>query len=180
VQKEGEETIQLVVQGRETFTVTRQMIRMDHETMQKPMGEIEKFEVVMAQIPTKALYGLQASIMQEVQSRARADVTNLEVGRGVTEMLQITCDQLTSEKEEEKEHVDKLEQGLTMVYDRIPDNVQAPERSAEEKIKIISQTIEGYRQEIEELKENINPMTPLEVREQREQQSTLQIAEMEK
>jgi FtsZ-binding cell division protein ZapB len=49
--------------------------------------------------------------------------------------------------------------------------VQAPERSAEEKIKIISQTIEGYRQEIEELKEKLNPMTPPEVREQREQQS---------
>jgi hypothetical protein len=103
VQKEGEETVQLVVQGRDTFTVTRQMIRMDQETVQKPMGEIDQFEVVMAQIPTKALYGLQASIMQEVQSRARVDATNLEVGRGVVEMLQITCDQLTSEKEEEKE-----------------------------------------------------------------------------
>jgi len=120
----------LVVQGRDTFTVTRKMIRMDHETAQKPNGEIEQFELVMAQIPTKALYGLQASIMQEVQSRARADATNLEVGRGVIEMLQISCDQLASKKEEEKEHVDKLEQGLTVVYDRIPDSAQEPERSA--------------------------------------------------
>jgi hypothetical protein len=95
-QKEGEETIQIVVQGRETFTVTHQMIRMDQETAQKPMGDMEQFEVVMAQIPTKALYRLQASVMQEVQSRAHTDATNLEVGRGVTEMLQITCDQLTS------------------------------------------------------------------------------------
>jgi hypothetical protein len=46
--------------------------------------------------------------MQEVQSRSRADETNLEVGRGFVEMLQITCDQLTSDKEEEKECVDKL------------------------------------------------------------------------
>jgi hypothetical protein len=37
-----------------------------------------------------------------VQSRAHADATNLEVVRGVDEMLQITCDQLTVEKEEEK------------------------------------------------------------------------------
>jgi hypothetical protein len=66
------------------------MIIMDQETTQKPMGEVEKFEVIMAQIPTKELYGIQAIIMQEVQSRARADVTNLEVGRGVVEMLQIT------------------------------------------------------------------------------------------
>jgi hypothetical protein len=59
-------------------------------------------------------------------------------------MLQITCDQPTSEKEEEKEHVDKLDHGLRMVYDGIPDNAQAPERSAEEKIQIISETIDGY------------------------------------
>jgi hypothetical protein len=153
----------LVVQGRDTFIVTRQMIRMDQETAQKPMGEIEQFEVVIVQILTEALYRLQASVMQEVQSRAHIDATNLEVGRGIVKMLQITCDQLTSEKVEEKEHVDKLEEGLTMIYDHIPDNAQELDRIAEEKIKIISQTIEGYRQEIKELKEKIYPTTPLEV-----------------
>jgi hypothetical protein len=39
-----------------------------------------------------------------------------------------------------------------VVYEHTPDSSQAPERSAKEKIKIISQTIEGYRQEIEEIK----------------------------
>jgi hypothetical protein len=67
-----------------------------------------------------------------------------------------------------------------MVYDRIPDNAQAPERSVEEKINMISQTIDRYKQEIEELKERLNPTNPLEVQEQREQQSALQIVEMEK
>jgi predicted nucleic acid-binding Zn-ribbon protein len=47
-----------------------------------------------------------------------------------------------------------------MVYDCIPERAQAPKRSAEEKIKITSQTIEGYRKEIEELTEKLNPMTP--------------------
>jgi predicted nucleic acid-binding Zn-ribbon protein len=70
---------------------------------------------------------------------------------------------LTLEKEE-KEHVDKLEQWITVVYDHILDSTQAPNRSAEEKIKIISQTIEGYRQEIEEIKEKLNHTTPPEVR----------------
>jgi hypothetical protein len=46
-QKKREAIVHLVVQGRETFKVTRQMIRMDHETTQKPMGEIEQVEVVM-------------------------------------------------------------------------------------------------------------------------------------
>jgi hypothetical protein len=72
------------------------------------MGELEQFKFVISKIPTKALYGIQASIMQEVQSRARTNATNLEVGRGVIEMLQITCDQLTLDKYE-KGHTDQLE-----------------------------------------------------------------------
>jgi hypothetical protein len=106
------------------------MIRMDQETTQKPMGEIDKFEVVMAQIPTKALYGLQTIIMKEMKSIARIDVANLEVGRGVAEMLQITCDQLTSEKEEEKQCADKLEQGIPMIYNHIPYSAKEPKRIA--------------------------------------------------
>ena len=40
--------------------------------------------------------------MKEVQSRAHTDATNLEVGMGVTDMLQIIDDQLIPEKEKEK------------------------------------------------------------------------------
>jgi hypothetical protein len=75
--------IRFIVQGRERFLVTCQMIRFNQETTQKPLEEVEQVEMVMAQIPTKALYGLHASVMQEVQSRAHVDATNLEVGRGV-------------------------------------------------------------------------------------------------
>ena len=79
----------------ETFIVTHQMIIMNQETVHKSIGEVEQFEVFMAQIPTKALYRIEANVMQEVKSRAHADATNLEVSIGVTEMLQITCDQLS-------------------------------------------------------------------------------------
>jgi hypothetical protein len=78
-----EETIQIVVKGSDTFKVTQQMLRIDEETTQNPVRDIDQLELVMAQIPTKALYRLQASVMQEVQSRARTDATNLEVGREV-------------------------------------------------------------------------------------------------
>jgi len=77
---------------------------------------VEQVELVMAWIPTKALYGLQASIMHESHSMACTDATNLEVGRGVAEMLHITCDQLTVKKEEEKECTDRIEQGLIAAY----------------------------------------------------------------
>jgi hypothetical protein len=58
--------------------------------------------------------------------------------------------------------------------------VQLLQRSAEEKINLISQTIDQYKQEIEELKERLNPTTSPEVREQRAQEYALQITEMEK
>jgi FtsZ-binding cell division protein ZapB len=58
--------------------------------------------------------------------------------------------------------------------------MKAPKKSVEEKINLISQTIYQYKQEIEDLKEKINPMTPPEVREHRKQEVALQIDEMEK
>jgi hypothetical protein len=162
-QKEGEENVQFLVLGRETFMIMHQMIRFDQEMRQNLMEEVEQVDMVMEHIPTKALYGLHANVMQEVQSRARADATNLEVGRGVAKILQIPCDQLTAEKEEDKEHANRLEKGLTMTYNCIPNNMQETERSAEEKINLIAQTIDQYIQEIEELKKRLNPTTPPEV-----------------
>jgi FtsZ-binding cell division protein ZapB len=50
-----------------------------------------------------------------------------------------------------------------MVCDHILDNTQVLERSVEKKIRMISQTIDTYKKEIEELKERINPTTPPEV-----------------
>ena len=67
--------------------ITCQMIKFIQETMQKPMEEVEQVEMVMEHKLTKALYGLLDSVMQEVYSTACADVKNLDVGKGVTEML---------------------------------------------------------------------------------------------
>jgi hypothetical protein len=122
-----------------------EMIRLDPETVQTPLQEVEEMDIIMAQIPMKALYRLQASVMQEVQSRAHTDATNLEVGRGVTKMLQITCDQLTAEKEEQKYHVDRLEQGVTAAYNRIPNSVQVAEPNTVQNIDHIVQTIDQYQ-----------------------------------
>jgi len=44
----------------------------------------------MVYIPTKVLYRLQACVMQEFQSRALTDATNLEVGREVAKVLHNT------------------------------------------------------------------------------------------
>jgi hypothetical protein len=46
------------------------MWEIDENTMQKLVKDIEHLELFLENIPTKALYGLQASMMQDVQSRA--------------------------------------------------------------------------------------------------------------
>jgi hypothetical protein len=76
-------------------------------------------------------------------------------------------------KEEEKGHTYKLEHGLITIYDLILDSAQAPEISVEDNINMVAQTIEIDKQEIEDSKESLNPTTPSEVQEQREQQSAL-------
>jgi chromosome segregation ATPase len=82
-------------------------------------------------------------------------------------------------KPRKKRSADRIEQGVTTVYNHIPESAQAENTSAEEKLKLISKTIEHYRQEIEELKEKLTPTTPPEVREQRKQEVALQMEAME-
>jgi hypothetical protein len=43
-----------------------QMVIFNQETVKKPMEEVEQVEMIMAQIPTKSIYELHASVMQEV------------------------------------------------------------------------------------------------------------------
>jgi len=82
--------------------------------------DLEHLELVLAHIPTKVLYGLHASMMQEVQSRTREDSTKLDINREVKEILQVTCEKIKMDKEEEKQHKDKLEKKLAEVYNNIP------------------------------------------------------------
>jgi predicted nucleic acid-binding Zn-ribbon protein len=56
-----------------------------------------------------------------------------------------------------------LEQKLKEVFTKIPDNAQAAMSSVEEHIQIIMQMLEDYKKEIEELKENLTPTTPLKL-----------------
>ena len=67
--------------------ITCQIITFVQEMTQKPMEEVEQVDMVMEHKLTKALYGLLDSVMQEVYSTARTDVKNLDVGKGVIEML---------------------------------------------------------------------------------------------
>jgi hypothetical protein len=118
VQKEKEETVKTIVVSSDRFKVTQEMLEVDENTVQRLVKDMEHMELVLEKIPTKALYGLQASVMQEVQSRARVDATNLALDREVKEILQVTCEQIMLEKEEEKQHIDNLEKKIAQRYTR--------------------------------------------------------------
>jgi methyl coenzyme M reductase subunit D len=112
-------------------------------------------ELVLEKIPTNVLYGLQASVMQEVKSRARADATNLAIDHEMKDILQVTCEKIMLEKEEEKKNTDNLEKKLTEVYKSILDCAQEQEVTTKVKIQPIVKTMERYNQEITELAENL-------------------------
>jgi hypothetical protein len=73
------ETIQITVHGSDIFIITLDMFFIDEEMTHKPVKDIETLDLVMPKIPTKALYKLQVSVTQEIQSSARYDATNLQI-----------------------------------------------------------------------------------------------------
>jgi hypothetical protein len=54
------------------------MLQMDEMIAQTPLKDLAQVELVLERIPTKALYKLQVSVAQEVQSHARTDATDLQ------------------------------------------------------------------------------------------------------
>jgi hypothetical protein len=96
-------------------------------------------------------------------------VKELQQTKNSRDALELVVEQVKLETKEEKESTDRLEHGLIAEYNPILNNMQAEERSEKENINLIAQKINQYRQVIEELKENINPMNPLEVREKRKE-----------
>jgi FtsZ-binding cell division protein ZapB len=86
----------------------------------------------------------------------------LQETKNVRDTLELVVEQVKLETKEEKECTDRMKHGLKVAYNFIPDNAQTSEKSVEEKINLIVQTINQYKQDIDELKERLNPMTPLE------------------
>ena len=61
------------------------------------------------------------------------------------EALELVVEKVKFKTKEEKERVDRIEQGVTTMYNHIPENAQAENTSVEEKLNLISKTIEHYR-----------------------------------
>lgn len=148
-------------------------MHMDEAIAQKPLKYLAQVELVLEKIPTKELYKLQVNVVQEVQSHARTDATELQETRNGKDSLELVVKQLKIETKEEKQCRDNLETKLKEVFTRILGSAQASLRNVEEHIQIIVQTLKDCKKEIEELNKKLTSTTPLEFLAKREQEAAL-------
>jgi hypothetical protein len=178
--EEGErDTVHTIPQPSATFHITPSMLCMDEIVGQTPLKDLAQIQLVFPWIPSKALHKLQVSITQEVQSRARTDLAELQQEIEKRDALEIICEQAKFETQEERECMNGLEQKVAGTYEKIPMTAQRDALTTVEKIDQIAQEIDQYQKEIENLREHLTPTTPPEVREQRKQEATEQLQEID-
>jgi hypothetical protein len=167
-----QKTIHIIAMGSDRFCITQEMLEVDEETMQKKLKYIYHLEFSLPKVPTKLLYKIQINVMQEIQSRARANVTSLKFSNEVKRTLELTINQVQFERDTVKNLTGRIEQQVEKVFKTITDNMQEMNIQIEEKIEKILQDMEAYKSHITELTEILAPSTPLEVITQREQEVT--------
>jgi hypothetical protein len=144
-----------------------------------PLKELAQIQLVLTWIPTKALYKLQVSFAQKVQSRARTNAMELQQTRYNRDELELLLEQDKIETKYEKDRTNRLEHEMGIAYDKIPKSTKTVELIVTQKIDHIVQIIDQFRQEIEHLWELLIPTNPPEVKEKRKQEETTQIKEIE-
>jgi len=138
--------------GSENFHTTQRMLEVDEDTTQKTLKYIDHLDLALPKVPTKVLYKLQISVAHEIQSRARANATSLQLANEVKKTLEMTLNHVLFEREEANKHTGRLEKKVEEVFKTIPDNVQKRGNiPIEEKIEKIMHAMEAYKSHIIEL-----------------------------
>jgi hypothetical protein len=66
-------------------------------------------DLTLPKIPTKALYKLQVSVVQEIRSRDRIDSPSLQLAKEVNNTLEIYINQVQFKRDETKQHAQRIE-----------------------------------------------------------------------
>jgi hypothetical protein len=103
------DTVHTIPQPSATFHITPSMLCMDEIVGQTPLKDLAQIQLVLSRIPSKALHKLQVSVTQEVQSRARTDLAELQQATEKRDALEIICEQAKLETQEERECMNGLE-----------------------------------------------------------------------
>jgi hypothetical protein len=80
-----------------TVYIKPSMIRMDEIVGQTPLKDLDQIQLVLTQMPAKALYQLQVSVDHEIQSRAHKNLVELQQATNKRETLETVCVQEKSE-----------------------------------------------------------------------------------
>jgi hypothetical protein len=113
-------------------------------------------------------------------SQAHKNLVEVQQVKKKREALETVCAQAKSETQEEKDHRNKMEHRVEDIFGKLPTTAQGSKLLAVENIEQIVQAIDQYQKEIETLRGHIRPTTPPAVKEQRKQEATMQLQELEK
>ena len=70
------------------------MMKLEEETTHKKLTEIDHFHFDFPNIPTKALYKLQVSVTQKVESRKGADAMELQIDKDIYNIFNINIKEI--------------------------------------------------------------------------------------
>jgi hypothetical protein len=114
------------------------MFFIDEEIAQKLMKDVRTLDLVLPKIPTKALFKLQVSFTQEIQSRERSNATNLQIAQEENMVLKEAIIQEGKKKEITVKKVDEIETQINTIFQNISDDTTSEEKYLEEKITKIA------------------------------------------
>jgi hypothetical protein len=80
--------------------------------------------------------------MQEIQSRARVDATNLQIAQTNTISLKEAFNLKVEQKEQVKQKVKEMEKQIQMLFQTIPESTSEEAGSSREKLRMIENTIQ--------------------------------------
>jgi hypothetical protein len=92
---------------------------MDEIMGQTPLKDLDHIQLVLKQMPSRALHKFQVSVDHEVQSRAHKNLVELQQTKKKHKALEKLCEQAKLETREEKECKNELERRVGGVFEKL-------------------------------------------------------------
>jgi hypothetical protein len=103
---------------------------MDEIVGKTPFKDLDHIQLVLTQVPSRALYKLQVSVDHEMQLRAHKNLVELQRATKKREVLETVCAQEKFETHEEKECRNEMEHKVEEFFWKLPTTAQGNELPA--------------------------------------------------
>jgi hypothetical protein len=84
------------------------MLQVDETTTHKPLEDIDHLDLALPKIPTKALYKIHGSVVQEIHSSAYAYYTSLKLSNEDNNTLEINLNHVNFDRDETKQRIGRI------------------------------------------------------------------------